>query len=162
MKEIVKDTLERLSIPYRLVTHQAAATMEEMENLKLGLDCTEIKNLFLRDHKGRRFFLVCVRGNKQVRLKELASRLAVAGGLSFASEQQLETLLKLAPGSVTPLGILNDEQRTVTVVLDSEFLPTESVGVHPNENTSSLILLFSDLVRIIEEHQNPLCYRELT
>jgi Ala-tRNA(Pro) deacylase len=161
MQELVEQTLQNLSIPYRLVQHQAAFTMAEMKQLQLGLGCTVVKNLFLRDHKARKFFLVCIKGDKPVNLQLIAVKLGVVGSLSFANSKQLQDKLGLLPGSVSPLGILNDSDRKVTVVLDSGFTDTEMVGVHPNENTASVILCFSDLVRIIVDHQTPLQYMDL-
>ena len=161
MQELVEQTLQNLSIDYRLVPHQAAFTMAEMEALNLDLGCTPVKNLFLRDRKSRKFFLLCIKGDKPVNLQLLSVKLGVAGGLSFANHQQLQDKLGLLPGSVTPLGILNDEDRKVTVVLDSGFSDTELVGVHPNENTASVVLKFSDLVRILAEHKNPIHYLDM-
>ncbi|WP_041385008.1 prolyl-tRNA synthetase associated domain-containing protein [Sphaerochaeta pleomorpha] len=161
MQELIEQTLQNLSIAYRLVHHQAAYTMAEMEALNLNLGCTHVKNLFLRDRKSRKFFLFCVKGDKPVNLQLLSIKLGVAGGLSFANHQQLQDKLGLMPGSVTPLGILNDEKREVTVVLDSGFTDTELVGVHPNENTASVLFMFSDLVRILVEHKTPIQYMDL-
>lgn len=161
MQELVEQTLRNLSIEYRLVHHQAAFTMAEMEALDLDFKGIPVKNLFLRDRKSRTFFLICVKGDKPVNLQLLSVKLGVAGGLSFANQQQLQDKLGLLPGSVTPLGILNDEERKVTVVLDSDFSDTDLVGVHPNENTASVLLKFSDLVRILVGHKNPLYYLDM-
>jgi Ala-tRNA(Pro) deacylase len=150
-----------MSIDYRVVNHTAVHTMEEMAKLQLDIGCTVIKNLFLRDQKGRKFFLVCMKGDKRVNLQLITRKLGISGSLSFANAAQLKEKLGLLPGSVTPLGILNDESRSVQIVLDKAFLDDELVGVHPNENTATVILRFEDLLRILDEHKNPISYMEL-
>jgi Ala-tRNA(Pro) deacylase len=161
MQELIEQKLQSMSIAYRVVNHKAVHTMEEMANLQLELGCTVVKNLFLRDHKGRKFFLVCMKGDKHVNLQLITRKLGVSGSLSFANATQLKEKLGLLPGSVTPLGILNDESRSTQIVLDKAFLDDELVGVHPNENTATVILRFEDLLRILDEHKNPISYMEL-
>ena len=82
--------------------------------------------------------------------------------LSFASEEDLKNVLGVVPGAVTPFGILNDEGRKVRFFLDRDFLdPPAIVGIHPNDNTASVFLAFSDLVQIIEEHGNSVTFLSL-
>lgn len=128
-------------------------TIEEMEELGLEKMEETAKNLFLRDQKGKNHFLVVIRADKQVNLKELGEKL---GGvrLSFASEERLEKYLGLKKGAVTPLGILNDTACAVKVFLDRDFLEKEEIGVHPNDNTASVYLKTADLMQIIKEHGN--------
>ena len=152
-KQEVKVFLEEKGIPFEWVEHKAVYTIDEME--ELGLEDMEdiAKNLFLRDQKGKRHFLIVIRANKQANLKELGEKLGV-GRLSFASEERLEKNLKLKKGAVTPLGILNDDNCAVEVFLDEDFLKMKKIGVHPNENTASVYLETEDLLRIIQEHGN--------
>lgn len=152
-KQEIKAFLEEKGIPFEWVEHKAVYTIDEME--ELGLEDMEdiAKNLFLRDQKGKRHFLVVIRANKQAKLKELGEKLGV-GRLSFASEERLEKYLKLKKGAVTPLGILNDDNCAVEVFLDEDFLKMKKIGVHPNENTASVYLETEDLLRIIQEHGN--------
>lgn len=154
-KQEIKAFLEERNIPFEWVEHKAVYTIEEME--ELGLEDMEdiAKNLFLRDQKGKRHFLIVIRANKQANLKELGERLKI-GKLSFASEERLEKYMKLKKGAVTPLGVLNDENCAVEVFFDEDFMKMEKIGVHPNDNTASVYLKTEDLVNIIREHGNPL------
>ncbi len=154
-KEEVKKYLEERNIPFEWVEHKAVYTIEEMEELGLE-DMQEIaKNLFLRDQKGKRHFLVVIRADKQANLKELGENLGL-GKLSFASEERLEKYMKLKKGAVTPLGVLNDEACAVEVFFDKDFVGAERIGVHPNDNTASVYLKTKDLLHIIQEHGNSL------
>lgn len=152
-KREVKAFLEEKGIPFEWVEHKAVYTIDEM--VELGLEDMEdiAKNLFLRDQKGKRHFLVVICANKQANLKELGEKFGV-GRLSFASEARLEKYMKLKKGAVTPLGVLNDEGCAVEVFLDEDFLKMKKIGVHPNENTASVYLATEDLLRIMKEHGN--------
>ena len=154
-KEEIKAFLDKKGITYEWIEHKAVYTIEEMEDL--GLENMEdiAKNLFLRDQKGKRHFLVVIRADKRANLKDLGEIFG-AGRLSFASEERLEKYMGLKKGSVTPLGILNDEMRTVEVFFDEDFCRAKKIGVHPNENTASVYLSVADLLDIIREHGNPL------
>lgn len=154
-KEDVRAFLEERGIPFRWVDHPAVYTIEEMEALGLE-DMQEIaKNLFLRDAKGKRHFLVVIRADKRADLKQLGELIG-AGRLSFASEERLEKYLHLKKGAVTPLGILNDADRAVEVFFDEDFLQRDVIGVHPNDNTASVYLAPQDLLEIIRTHGNVL------
>lgn len=152
-KQEIKAFLDEKKIAYEWAEHEAVYTIEDM--VKLGLEDMQdvAKNLFLRDAKGKRHFLVVVREDKKVDLKRLGEQL---GGvrLSFASEERLEKYLGLKKGSVTPLGVLNDENRAVEVYFDEDFCHMEKIGVHPNENTASVFLPVDELLNIIREHGN--------
>ena len=153
-KQEVKAFLEEKNIPFEWVEHKAVFTIEEMEELGLESMDEIAKNLFLRDQKGKRHFLVVVKGLKQVNLKELGEKLGTK--LSFASEERLEKYLGLKKGAVTPLGILNDENCAVEVYMDEDLCKLERIGVHPNDNTASVYLSPADLLNIIKEHGNSL------
>ena len=153
-KQEIKMFLEEKNIPFEWVEHKAVYTIEEMEELGLESMDEIAKNLFLRDQKGKRHFLVVVQGLKQVNLKELGEKLGTK--LSFASEERLEKHMGLTKGSVTPLGILNDENCAVEVYIDEDLCKLKRIGVHPNDNTASVYLSPEDLMNIIREHGNPL------
>ena len=153
-KQEVKTFLEEKNIPFEWVEHKAVFTIEEMEELGLESMDEIAKNLFLRDQKGKRHFLVVVKGMKQVNLKELGEKLGTK--LSFASEERLEKYMGLKKGAVTPLGILNDENCEVEVYMDEDLCKLERIGVHPNDNTASVYLSPADLLNIIKEHGNSL------
>lgn len=159
-RHTVLEKLEELAIPYKITEHEAVYTIGQMEELHLGGYGHVAKNLFLRDAKGKRHFLITFCGDKQADLKTLGAKL---GGvrLSFASEERLERFLKLKKGAVTPLGAVNDEDHAVEIVLDKDLKKKESIGVHPNENTATVWLTFSDLCRYIENCGNPLTFMEI-
>ena len=154
-KQEVKAFLEEKNIPFEWVEHKAVYTIEEMEELGLESMDEIAKNLFLRDQKGKRHFLIVIRADKQANLKELGEKLGI-GKLSFASEERLEKYMKLKKGAVTPLGVLNDEICAVEVFFDKDFVGMEKIGVHPNDNTASVYLKTEDLLGIIREHGNTL------
>ncbi len=154
-KQEVRAFLDEKGIQYEWVEHKAVFTIAEMEELGLESMDEIAKNLFLRDQKGKRHFLVVIKGEKQANLKELGELLGV-GKLSFASEERLEKYMGLKKGSVSPLGILNDTDCAVEVFFDSDFVNMEKIGVHPNENTASVYLSAKDLLEIIREHGNKL------
>ncbi len=159
-QKIVFDTLNFSGIPYQIVEHEAVYTVEDIDKLNLSEKGGILKNLFLRDAKGKRHFLVCAMEDKPINLKELKVKLGTSN-LSFASEERLMDHLGLRPGSVSPFGVLNDEARAVTVVFDSGLEGRQSLGVHPNENTATLFLAFDDIKRVVREHGNPILVLEL-
>lgn len=154
-KQMVKAFLDEKGIKYDWIEHKAVFTIAEMEELGLESMDEIAKNLFLRDQKGKRHFLVVIKGEKQANLKELGELLGV-GKLSFASEERLERYMGLKKGAVTPLGVLNDTDCAVEVFFDSDFMNMEKIGVHPNDNTASVYLSPKDLLDIIKGHGNKL------
>lgn len=152
-KQEIYNFLQDKGIAYEVTEHKAVYNMDELSEVDLPYPEADAKNLFVRDDKKRNYYLITVKGDKRVDLKEFA----VAYGLrrlSFASADDLQRLLKLIPGSVTPLGLLNDEERCVKFFLDSDFKEESLIGVHPNENTATVWLKADDLVRVIREHGN--------
>jgi len=155
MTDPVEETckvLEEKGIRYTRFDHEAVFTMEEMERIGLPELPLVCKNLFLRDQKGRRHFLVSIRGDKSADLRALGELLGTK--LSFASEERLARLLGLGKGSVTPLGILNDREAAVEVLFDEDLQRQGRVGVHPCLNTATVFLEFSDLARLVRDNGN--------
>ncbi|WP_058485004.1 prolyl-tRNA synthetase associated domain-containing protein [Defluviitalea phaphyphila] len=148
----VCDLLNNKGINFNLVEHKAVYTIDEMLELNLPDADVIAKNLFLRDNKKRNYYLLVVCKDKRVNLKALKEKLC-SKPLSFASEKDLESILGLSKGSVTPFGIINDKERKVKVIIDN-FFKEKLIGVHPNENTATVWLNVSDLVEIIKEHGN--------
>ena len=141
-------------ISYEVTEHGAVYNMEDLAAMDLPYPDSDAKNLFVRDDKKRNYYLITVKGDKRVDLKEFR-KANQTRPLSFASEEDLMKLLELTAGSVTPLGVLNDEERKVTVYLDKDFFDEPGlIGVHPNDNTATVWLKAEDLVRMIEEHGN--------
>ena len=150
-----QETLDYLSdrgIPFEIMEHAAVYTMEELKAVALPHPESEAKNLFVRDDK-KRYYLITVKGDRRVDLKRFQKEQGT-GRLSFASGEDLMHILGLTPGAVTPLGLLNDGERQVTLYLDTAF-GDGLIGVHPNDNTASIWLKAADLMRVIEAHGNP-------
>lgn len=150
--QAVINVLKEKKISYTLQEHPAVYTIEEMAALKLpNFNCIA-KNLFLRDDKKRSYYIVVVHEEKRVNLKALRTVIG-SRPLSFASEADLDTYLGLIKGSVTPLGILNDDACKVEVLVDEAFRDG-TIGVHPNDNRATVWLKTADLVRLITDHGN--------
>lgn len=147
-KQMVYDALNEMNIPYRSVEHTAVFTVEEMRKLKFPPGAEIAKNLFLRDAKGRRHFLITAGAEQAVDLKAL-ERILDSTRLSFASEERLQKYLGLTKGSVTPFGLLNDTGQSVEFYLDEALCNTRVVGVHPNDNTATVLISAGDLQKFI-------------
>ena len=144
--------LTERGIAYEVMEHPAVFNMEELNTVDLPHPECEAKNLFVREDRKKNYYLICIRGDVRVDLKEFRKKHQLRP-LSFASEEDLMRLLKLIPGAVTPLGLLNDAERIVTLYLDAAF-GDGLVAVHPNDNTATVWLKAKDLVKLIEDHGN--------
>ena len=158
-KNEIYEYLDSLGIEFELFEHEAVFNMAELENIALPHPECEAKNLFIRDEKKRNYYLISVKGDKRIDLKEFR-RKNNTKPLSFASEEDLKNILGLTPGSVTPLGLLCDGERKVRLFLDSDFL-NGIIGVHPNDNTATIYLKTEDLVKVIERHKNEVSFVSL-
>ena len=152
-KQAIYSLLREKGISFEKLEHEAVYTMEDMDKAGITAKGTVCKNLFLRDAKGKNHFLVTVPEEKRVDLKNLAEKIG-STKLSFASADRLSKYLGVEQGCVSPLGVLNDESRSVTVVFDQELQCNDAIGVHPNDNTATVWLDFKALRRVIEEHGN--------
>ncbi|MGI6728519.1 MAG: prolyl-tRNA synthetase associated domain-containing protein [Anaerovoracaceae bacterium] len=159
-RQVVFEKLKKAGIEYELIEHPAMHTIEEMEALELNNKKEINKNLFLRDDKKKRYLLLMLSQDKKVDLKELSAKIN-SRPLGFASEADLQTYLGLSKGAVTPFGVLNDERRSVEVLIDKSLLRNQRVGVHPNDNTATVFLKLKDLERVITEHGNRFEYIEI-
>ena len=139
--------LDREGVPYELAEHPAVYTIGEMEQLHLPFQAQVAKNLFLRDDKKRNYYLLTLREDKRADLRALRRTLG-SRPLTFASEADLQALLGLEKGSVTPFGLLNDTEHRVRLLLDGDFRGG-SVAVHPNENTATVCLRTADLEALL-------------
>lgn len=115
------------------------------------------KNLFLRDEKGKRHFLVVLDKDKKADLKSIQKQQG-STKLSFASAKRLDKYLKLEKGEVTPLGVINDVDASVEVVFDDDLIEKTRLGVHPNTNTATVWISFEDLKKVIEQNGNKIKY----
>ena len=152
-KEQIYEYLKRKNIWFEVDTHKAVYNMADLLDVDISYPEGDAKNLFLCDDKKSNYYLITVKGNKRVNLSKFR-RDNGTRPLSFASSEELENIMGLIPGSVTPLGILNDKDKKVTVFIDSEFKPSDIIGVHPNDNTATLWLKAKDLIDIIKDNGN--------
>ena len=151
-KQEVYAHLDSCRISYEITEHKAVYNMAEAAEISLPYPEFEAKNLFVRDDKKRSYYLITVKGDKRVDLKEFKQKHGTRS-LSFASDGDLMAFLGLIPGAVTPLGLLNDSEKRVQFFLDREFLQGEGmIGVHPNDNTATIWMKTADLLRVLEEH----------
>ena len=151
-KEETLAVLNRNGIEFERFEHPAIFNMEEAAEINLPWPQDEAKNLFVRDDKKRNYYLITVKGDKRVDLKQFRKEHGTRA-LSFASAEDLRAKLKLDPGSVTPLGLLNDESCSVILYLDQAFLEGSAmIGVHPNDNTATVRLKTDDLICLLKAH----------
>ena len=128
--------------------------MAELSNIEIPYPEYDAKNLFVRDDKKRNYYLITVKGNKRVNLKEFRKNNNTRP-LSFASADDLMEIMGLIPGAVTPLGLLNDTECKVTLFLDNDFIGDLGlIAVHPNDNTATVWIKANDLVTLIQQHGN--------
>ena len=160
-KQEIYDFIKNKNIWYEITEHKAVFNMEELSEIEIPYPEYDAKNLFVRDDKKRNYYLITVNGNKRVDLKEFRNDNNTRP-LSFASEQDLMSIMNLIAGSVTPLGLLNDNELKVIFYLDKDFLNDKQIiGVHPNDNTATLWLKVTDLLDIIQKHGNQVNIVEL-
>ncbi len=153
-KEEIFDYLESHKIYYERADHKAVFNMAEMREVHLPHPEAEAKNLFVRDDRKRSYYMITVSGDKRVDLKKFQAENGTRR-LSFASDSDLMIFLGLIPGAVTPLGLLNDNERKIEFYLDRDFWGEgKLIGIHPNDNTATVWLSPEDLVRMIREHGN--------
>lgn len=159
-KQAVYDFLENKKIRYEVIEHDPVYTMEDLEALGVTEKGNICKNLFLRDAKGKRHFLIVLGKDKKADLKAFRDQLGTTP-LSFASEERLEKYLGLQKGAVSPLGVINDTGAEVEVVIDTDFRFEKRFGCHPNDNTATVILDFKDLLDIIKKNGNEVSFLKI-
>ena len=150
-KQETYDYLTTYGVDFEVTEHPAVFNMAEVAEIPLPHPEADAKNLFVRDDKKLHYYMITVQGHKRVDLKKFRKQHGLRN-LSFASAEDLGAILDLIPGAVTPLGILNDQERRVELYLDAAF--SELIGVHPNDNTATVWMKTVDLIRIITEHGN--------
>lgn len=140
------DFLDSLGIDYQRVDHSAAMTMEDCALVDQVLQAPTCKNLLLCNRQQTAFYLLLLPGDKPFKTSVL-SKLIGSSRLSFASGEQMEQLLDITPGSLTVLGLMNDKENKVQLLLDEDVLRSEYIGMHPCINTASLRLKTKDLTQ---------------
>jgi len=156
-EEQVNRALAELGISFERYEHPPVATAAEADVHWADIDAAHCKNLFLRNHKGNRHYLVIVKHQKRADLRAVADQIG-DGKLSFASPERLMTHLGVAPGSVSPFGLINDAAHEVRVFLDSDLKAAERISFHPNINTVTVVLAFADFERFLAERGNAVRY----
>ena len=148
-KEIrVYDFLDNLGISYQRVDHEAAMTMEACAAVDEVLEATMCKNLLLCNRQCTDFYLLLLPGDKVFKTKELSKQIG-SSRLSFADGRYMEQYLDITPGSLSVLGLMNDKEKHVQLLIDEDLLSGQHIGMHPCINTSSLRVLTSDLMNIV-------------
>ena len=149
--------LDELGIAVTRHEHPPVATVDEAARYWADIDATHCKNLFLRNQKGTRHYLVILKHSKRANLRAIADQIG-DGKLSFASPERLMSCLGLTPGSVSPFGLIHDPEHKVRVVLDRDLKTVDRVSFHPNINTVTLTLTFTDFEKFLGECGNVVQY----
>ena len=151
--EKVLTQLQAWEIPYTLYTHPAAPTVEIALKYWKDVPATHCKNLFFRNHKGDKHYLVIFACEQQLQIHDLEKRLG-QGKLSFASPERMQKYLGLSPGSVSPFGLINDAQHEVQLFVDENLAQAEKLSFHPNDNTASVVISGSDFLKFLQHCRN--------
>lgn len=142
------DFLDRLKIPYRRIDHGVAMTMEACEEIEQVLECSICKNLMLTNRQETDFYLLLMPGDKPFKTKNLSAQIGSAR-LSFAKPEYMEKYLDITPGSLSILGLMNDREKKVRLLIDADVLKEEWFGCHPCINTSSLKMRMQDVENVL-------------
>ena len=142
------DLLDNLNIEYQRIDHSAAMTMEDCVEIDKKLDAVICKNLLLCNRQCTDFYLLMIPGDKVFKTSALSKQIG-SSRLSFASAEYMEQFLDITPGSVSVLGLMNDHDNRVQLLIDQDVLKGECFGCHPCINTSSLRLKMADLMEKI-------------
>jgi Ala-tRNA(Pro) deacylase len=143
------DLLNSLSVQFEYHEHPPVATIEDALIHWKDYNAGRCKNIFLRNHKGDRHYLVILEHLAQLKIRDLELRLK-QGKLTFASDQRLMKYLGLQPGSVSPFGLINDREKQVHLFLDVKLLGFERLAFHPNINTATLVISKPDFISFLK------------
>ena len=149
--------LDTLGISFERHEHPPVFTVEEAEHQWAGIDATHCKNLFLRNQKGDRHYLVIVMHSKHVDLRSVAGQIG-DGKLSFASSERMMTHLGVTPGSVSPFGLINDRNHHVRLFVDRDLKSATRLSFHPNVNTVTVTISAADFERYLAARENAVRY----
>ena len=156
----IYQVLDNLNITYKKFDHLAVFTIPEAEKHCGHIPGGKSKNILLRNRKGDKHYLIVVKGNKRLNLEKLSGILNESK-LSFASEKRLMKYLGLTPGAVSPFGLINDVEKEVGVIVDSDLLEYAELQYHPNINTSTLVLSSVDFKKFLENSGNKIDFIKL-
>lgn len=144
----VYDFLDSLSVEYQRIDHEKADNMEACREIDEALQATVCKNLFLCNAQKTQFYLLMIPGFKKFKTKDISSQIN-SSRLSFAPPEYMERFLDITPGSVSVLGLMNDTDNQVRLLIDEDVVKGEYIGCHPCINTSSLRIKTEDMVEVI-------------
>jgi len=153
--------LNELNINYEYYEHPPAPTIEIAKEYWKNINSVHCKNIFLRNHKGNKHYLVIAKQDSNIDIHLLEKKLK-QGKLSFASDKRLMTYLGLLPGSVSPFGLINDVNHEVYVFIDENLKNTNKVSFHPNVNTASLVISIANLEKFINNLGNTFSFIKLS
>ena len=139
------ELLDSLGVEYERIDHEPAMTMEICEEIDKTLGATICKNLFLCNRQQTDFYLLMMPGDKPFKTKDLSAQIG-SSRLSFATPEHMEKYLDITPGSVSVLGLMNDKDNAVRLLVDEDVLTGEYIGCHPCINTSSLHIKTEDMI----------------
>jgi Ala-tRNA(Pro) deacylase len=145
--------LQKLSITFEYHEHPPLSTIEDAISHWQNYDSGRCKNIFFRNHKGNRHYLVILEHLALLNIHDLEKRLK-QGKLTFASDQRLKKHLGLEPGSVSPFGLINDKENHVHLFIDEKLNECERLAFHPNNNTATLVIAKSDFLKFLENTGN--------
>lgn len=151
--EKVLQLLGELDIKYELYEHPPVPTVEDALPYWDKIDATHCKNLFFRNHKGNRHYLVILKHNRKLNIRDLEQRLK-QGKISFASPQRMERYLGLSGGSVSVFGLINDEENHVHLFLDDGLESAEKISFHPNENNATVVISDQSFIKFLDWSKN--------
>lgn len=141
--------LKDLRISYDIHEHPPVPTVEAALPYWNQIEATHCKNLFFRNHKGNRHYLVILEHHQQLMIRDLEQRLK-QGKISFASPERMERYLGLSGGSVSAFGIIHDRENHVHLFLDAELRSSEKISFHPNENTATVVITMDSFIKFLE------------
>jgi len=149
----VYKVLKELGIEFEVFEHPPLDTIEIALEYWKDIDAVHCKNLFFRNHKGKKHYLVIIKDTTPFSIHSLEKKLK-QGKLSFASEKRLQKYLGVKPGSVSPFGLINDEDHHVHLFLDEQLQKAEKISFHPNDNTASLVIKYTDFIKYLHSLGN--------
>lgn len=149
----VYEVLDKLNIEYEKHEHPAVYTCDEAAIYTGNLKGVHTKNLFLRNKKGNKHYLIVMKEDKTLNVKEFGDKISEKN-LSFASPERMMKYLCLTPGSVTIFGIINDTEHNVKVYVDDDIMKEEFINSHPNVNTATLVYRVEDMIKFLDSSKN--------
>lgn len=145
----VTESLDKIHIKYSLHIHPSLPTMDDVLKYRGDIPGEHCKNLFFRNHKGDRHYLVLLKCTRQLNIHDLEKSLK-QGKLTFASKERMLKYLGLEPGSVSPFGLINDSEHHVKLFIDKDLEQTDIICFHPNDNRASISLTWKDFLQFLD------------